>query len=75
MTVPVDNMGEHALISEPADTVEDVGFFFKFLGGVQFVGHKNLETTGHSRVLQVAPQYGLFFFVNGSGRFCLDPLL
>ncbi|GAX83523.1 hypothetical protein CEUSTIGMA_g10948.t1 [Chlamydomonas eustigma] len=54
------------LSPEPADTVEDVGFYFKFLGGVQFVGHETLAITGHARVVQVASRYGLLFFVNGS---------
>lgn len=51
-----------------AETLEDVGFFFRFLGGVQLASHEEpFEAPGDARLLACSSKYGLTFFGDGAG--------
>ncbi len=57
------------LSADQADTLEDVGFFFSFLGGLQFRQHQtSIKAAGHSRLLVSSSKYGIVFFSDLSGN-------
>lgn len=55
-----------------ADTLEDVGHFFRYLGGVKFSrawGAKEpADAPGHAQLLAVSSRYGLTFFSDLTGE-------
>ena len=70
-------MAAIATVMEAAEIVEDIGYFFVYKGGIQFASsdgkQKENSASGHARVLQTAPKFGLTVYSDLTGAQDLHP--
>ncbi len=53
---------------EAAETVEDVGFYFRYLGGVQFGESAMSGERGHARRLAASSKFGVTIWCTAEGE-------